>query len=164
MWSIACSHLLTNMHVCAIMNNERTYEHEQQANGARATNMPACIDQTSIFKASRNKQAEHHRQREYITAYHTNHHHTGQATTKTLCMDAYNEYPVTYYMIMQDRTWEYTKNTITLYHSFCKHCHRLHTFREHSDHLQCNSICLGSPCYSRVQLSDAKKDPRSLDL
>ena len=50
MWSIACSHSLTNMDVCVIMKNERTYKHEQQANGDRATSMPSCIDQTSIFK------------------------------------------------------------------------------------------------------------------
>ena len=50
-------HLVTNMHVCAVMSNERTYGHERQANGARATNMPACIDQTSILKDKKNMQS-----------------------------------------------------------------------------------------------------------
>jgi len=163
MWSIACSHLLTNMHVCAIMNNERTDEHEQQANGARATSMPACIDQISIFKASRNKQAEHHWQREYITAYCTYHHHTRQATTKTCgCMHIpSNWYAIKYYARSNVGLYKEHDDIIS---QVCKRSDLLHTFCEHSDLLQCTSISLGSPCYSRVQLSDRKKDLRSLDL
>ena len=39
--------------MCAIMNNDQTDEHEQQAKRARAMSMPACLDQTLVFKANR---------------------------------------------------------------------------------------------------------------
>ena len=40
------------------MNNERTDEQEQKENGAEATSIPACNDQSNISKAVRNEQAE----------------------------------------------------------------------------------------------------------
>lgn len=38
------------MQMYAIVNNEQADEHEQRAFGARATSMPACIDQARVFK------------------------------------------------------------------------------------------------------------------
>ena len=124
-------------HVCAIMNNDRTDEHEQQAHGARAMSMPACIDQTSIFKALRNKQAEHHWQREYMTAYCTYHHHTRQATTETCgCMNiSSTRYAIKYYVRSNVRLIQRTRrHHFTVSKTLRSPAHVLRTLRSPAMH------------------------------
>lgn len=102
MCSIARSQLLTNMHVCdQHLLKGLIDEHEQRANGARASSMTACTDQSNTSNFALNKRAEHHWQRAYITANCICHPHTRGTTTETCeC----THIPVTSYIIMQHRT------------------------------------------------------------